>query len=105
MQPGLVVVALDEGEEFWFSVADVAPGRGGWTLEFEGGEEALGDGIIPAIALPDSCSGSAWASRSSRRKLIAANSDPRSVWKMRPGGGVAPRQRAAQRLAREVGIE
>src|ERR1041384_3685449 len=104
MQPGLVVVALNEGEEFRFPVGDIAPGRGGRPLEFEGGEEALGHGIVPAVA---------FATHALQRLGIQEQSPEAYSCELRasvrvkdqPWWWAASHQSAAQRLAREVGIE
>src|SRR5450432_3787573 len=50
MQPGLVVVTLDEREHLGLPVGHVAPGRRRRALELQRGEEALRHGIVPAIA-------------------------------------------------------
>ena len=51
MQPDLIVIALDEGKQLGLGIGEVAPCGGIWSLEFEGGEEALRDGVVPAVAL------------------------------------------------------
>src|SRR5208283_139834 len=51
MKSSLVVVALDEPEDFWFSICEVPPSRGHRPFKFERREEALCRGIVPAVAL------------------------------------------------------
>src|SRR5450755_3480561 len=104
MQPGLVVVALDEREHLGLSVGDVAPGGGRRTLEFEGGEEALGHGVVPTVAL---------ATHALERLGIGEQPPEAGSCELRPSVRVedqawpwaASRQCAAQRLARKLGVE
>src|SRR3954469_26043739 len=51
MQPPCVVVTLDESEQVGAGVRARAPGRGRGTFELQRREEALGDGVVPAISL------------------------------------------------------
>src|SRR6478752_4542542 len=104
MQPGLVVVALDEGEDLGLSVGGVAPGGGRGPFEFERGEEALGHGVVPAVAL---------AAHALKRAGLgeqipeAFSCELRATVRVeyQPRRWVAPCQSAAQRLTRKVGIK
>src|SRR3954447_5877015 len=51
MQPPCVVVTLDESEQVGAGVLARAPSRRRGTFELQRREEALGDGVVPAISL------------------------------------------------------
>jgi hypothetical protein len=95
VSPAAIVVAFDPQECLLPDLGQVVPGLGVDELLFVGREERLGDGVVEAGGT------AAMERRTPLRVQKSANSlevywQPRSLWKMTPGGGFRVTSAAAR---------